>query len=125
MLLTNLLYYYSAEKLDNLLTAVQRDHEHISQLEERKIRDDAAREEAKRKEKAIQEEKLRQERIKAEEEVLSSCMSIDSSFWFCDIMLHDYCSLMLLNIYLVTLIPYLPSISSSTMDLLALKGCVA
>ncbi|KAK6160347.1 hypothetical protein DH2020_003728 [Rehmannia glutinosa] len=54
--------------LDNHLTAVQRDHEHISQLEERKIRDDAAREEAKRKEKAFQEEKLRQERIKVEEE---------------------------------------------------------
>ncbi|KAI3467618.1 hypothetical protein Pfo_024280 [Paulownia fortunei] len=57
-----------AEALDNHLTAVQRDHEHISQLEERRIRDDAAREEAKRKEKALQEEKLRQERIKAEEE---------------------------------------------------------
>ncbi|KAK6139185.1 hypothetical protein DH2020_027064 [Rehmannia glutinosa] len=57
-----------AEALDNHLTAVQRDHEHISQLEERKIRDDAAREEAKRKEKAFQEEKLRQERIKVEEE---------------------------------------------------------
>ncbi|KAK6160293.1 hypothetical protein DH2020_003674 [Rehmannia glutinosa] len=54
--------------LDNHLTAVQRDHEHISQLEERRIRDDAAREEAKRKEKAFQEEKLRQERIKVEEE---------------------------------------------------------
>ncbi|KAL3649821.1 hypothetical protein CASFOL_006224 [Castilleja foliolosa] len=58
-----------AEALDNHLTAVQRDHEHISQLEERKIRDDAAREEAKRKEKFLQEEKLRQERNKAEEEV--------------------------------------------------------
>ncbi|GFQ00684.1 protein gle1 [Phtheirospermum japonicum] len=58
-----------AEALDNHLTAVQRDHEHMSQLEERKIRDDAAREEAKRKEKALQEEKLRQERNKAEEEV--------------------------------------------------------
>ncbi|KAG8366005.1 hypothetical protein BUALT_Bualt17G0031100 [Buddleja alternifolia] len=57
-----------AEALDNHLTAVQRDHEHISQLEERRIRDDAAREEAKRKEKALQEEKMRQERIKAEEE---------------------------------------------------------
>ncbi|KAL8037818.1 hypothetical protein ABFX02_11G062600 [Erythranthe guttata] len=57
-----------AEALDNHLTAVQRDHEHISQLEERKIRDDAAREDAKRKEKALQEEKIRQERIKAEEE---------------------------------------------------------
>ncbi|KAL8504224.1 hypothetical protein ACS0TY_022818 [Phlomoides rotata] len=57
-----------AEALDNHLTTVQRDHEHISQIEERKIRDDAAREEAKRKEKAIQEEKLRQERIRVEEE---------------------------------------------------------
>ncbi|KAK4429755.1 protein GLE1 [Sesamum alatum] len=57
-----------AEALDNHLTAVQRDHEHISQQEERRIRDDAAREEAKRKEKALQEEKLRQEKIKAEEE---------------------------------------------------------
>ncbi|GER36515.1 nucleoporin GLE1 [Striga asiatica] len=57
-----------AEALDNHLTAVQRDHEHISQLEEKRIRDDAARVEAKRKEKAIQEEKMRQERIKAEEE---------------------------------------------------------
>lgn len=56
-----------AEALDNHLTAVQRDHEHISQLEERRIRDDMAREEAKRREKAIQEQ-MRQERIKAEEE---------------------------------------------------------
>ncbi|KAL1565228.1 protein GLE1-like isoform X4 [Salvia divinorum] len=57
-----------AEALDNHLTVVQRDHEHISQLEERRIRDDMARAEAKRREKAIQEEKTRQERIKAEEE---------------------------------------------------------
>ncbi|KZV17800.1 hypothetical protein F511_01609 [Dorcoceras hygrometricum] len=57
-----------AEALDNHLTAVQRDHEHISQLEEKRIRDDAARAEAKRKEKALKEEKIRQERIKAEEE---------------------------------------------------------
>lgn len=64
------LNYWSAEALDNHLTAVQRDHEHISLLEERKIRDDMARAEAKRREKAIQEEKLQQERIKAEEEVL-------------------------------------------------------
>lgn len=71
-----LLHYFSAEALDNHLTTVQRDHEHISQIEERKIRDDAAREEAKRKEKAIQEEKLRQERIRVEEEVISSCISI-------------------------------------------------
>ncbi|XP_060214060.1 mRNA export factor GLE1 isoform X2 [Lycium barbarum] len=58
-----------AEALDDLLTAVQRDHEHKSQIEERKIRDDAAREEAKRKEKALQEEKARQERIRAEAKV--------------------------------------------------------
>ncbi|KAK4377568.1 hypothetical protein RND71_003864 [Anisodus tanguticus] len=56
----------SAEALDDHLTAVQRDHEHKSQIEERNIRDDAAREEAKRKEKALQEEKARQERIRAE-----------------------------------------------------------
>lgn len=78
--LTSLLYF-SAEALDNHLTAVQRDHEHISQIEERKIRDDAAREEAKRKEKTIQEEKLRQERIKIEEEVLS-CISIAMCSFF-------------------------------------------
>ncbi|XP_073039019.1 mRNA export factor GLE1-like [Primulina eburnea] len=57
-----------AEALDNHLTAVQRDHEHISQLEEKRIRDDAAREEAKWKEKALIEEKIRQEMIKVEEE---------------------------------------------------------
>lgn len=67
-----LLNYGSAEALDNHLTVVQRDHEHISQLEEKRIRDDAAREEAKRKEKALIEEKIRQEGIKAEEEVLSA-----------------------------------------------------
>lgn len=55
-----------AEALDNHLTAVQRDHEHKSQIEERKIRNDAASEEAKRKEKALQEEKIRQEKAKAE-----------------------------------------------------------
>lgn len=57
-----------AEALDNHLTAVQRDHELRSQIEERKIRNDAAYEEAKRKEKALQEEKLRQEKAKAESE---------------------------------------------------------
>ncbi|KAH6827731.1 hypothetical protein C2S53_015405 [Perilla frutescens var. hirtella] len=50
-----------AEALDNHLTAVQRDHEHMSQLEERRIRDDMAREEAKRREKAIQEQMRRKE----------------------------------------------------------------
>lgn len=58
-----------AEALDDHLTAVQRDHEHKSQIEERRIRDDAAREEAKRKEKALLEEKARQERIRAEAKV--------------------------------------------------------
>ncbi|KAH7570391.1 hypothetical protein JRO89_XS05G0099400 [Xanthoceras sorbifolium] len=58
----------SAEALDNHLTAVQRDHELKSQIEERKIRSDAAYEEAKRKEKALQEEKLRQEKAKVEAE---------------------------------------------------------
>ncbi|CAK9180536.1 unnamed protein product, partial [Ilex paraguariensis] len=57
-----------AEALDNHLTAVQRDHEYRSQIEERKIRDDAALEEAKKKEKTLQEEKLRQEKINAEAE---------------------------------------------------------
>ncbi|KAH7857708.1 hypothetical protein Vadar_015617 [Vaccinium darrowii] len=52
------------EALDNHLTAVQRDHEHRSQLEERRIRDDAAIEEAKRREKALLEEKLRQEKAR-------------------------------------------------------------
>ncbi|XP_009629539.1 mRNA export factor GLE1 isoform X1 [Nicotiana tomentosiformis] len=58
-----------AEALDDHLTAVQRDHEHRSQIEERRIRDDAAREEAKRKEKALHEEKARQEMIRAEAKV--------------------------------------------------------
>ncbi|KAG5604823.1 hypothetical protein H5410_026315 [Solanum commersonii] len=58
-----------AEALDDHLTTVQRDHEHRSQIEERRIRDDAASEEAKRKEKALQEEKARQERLRAETKV--------------------------------------------------------
>ncbi|KAK1578931.1 hypothetical protein Q3G72_034255 [Acer saccharum] len=57
-----------AEALDNHLTAVQRDHELKSQIEERKIRSDAAYEEVKRKERALVEEKLRQEKAKAETE---------------------------------------------------------
>nr|POE66980.1 protein gle1 [Quercus suber] len=57
-----------AEALDNHLTTVQRDHELRSQIEERRIRSDAAYEEAKRKEKASHEEKLRQEKAKAESE---------------------------------------------------------
>ncbi|XP_030510976.1 mRNA export factor GLE1 isoform X2 [Cannabis sativa] len=57
-----------AEALDNHLTAIQRDHELRSQIEERKIRSDAAYEGAKRKEKALLEEKLRQEKAKAKAE---------------------------------------------------------
>lgn len=57
-----------AEALDNHLTAVQREHELKSQIEERRLRSDAAYEEAKRKEKALQEERLRQEKAKAEAE---------------------------------------------------------
>ncbi|OVA20560.1 GLE1-like [Macleaya cordata] len=58
-----------AEALDNHLIAVQRNHEHRSQIEERRIRNDAAAfEEAKRKEKSLQEEKARQEKAKAEAE---------------------------------------------------------
>ncbi|EEF47610.1 Nucleoporin GLE1, putative [Ricinus communis] len=57
-----------AEALDNHLTSIQRDHELKSQIEERKIRSDAAHEEARRKEKALQEERLRQERARAEAE---------------------------------------------------------
>ncbi|XP_062076184.1 mRNA export factor GLE1-like [Humulus lupulus] len=58
----------SVKALDNHLTAIQRDHELRSQIEERKIRSDAAYEGAKRKEKALLEEKLRQEKAKAEAE---------------------------------------------------------
>ncbi|KAF8040744.1 hypothetical protein BT93_B2846 [Corymbia citriodora subsp. variegata] len=57
-----------AEALDNHLTAIQRDHELKSQIEEKKIKSDAAYEEARRKEKALYEEKLRQEKAKAEAE---------------------------------------------------------
>ncbi|XP_073099684.1 mRNA export factor GLE1 [Elaeis guineensis] len=57
-----------AEVLDKHLSAIQRDHEQRSQIEERRIRDDAALEEAKRREKALHEEKVRQERAKAEAE---------------------------------------------------------
>ncbi|XP_004502381.1 mRNA export factor GLE1 [Cicer arietinum] len=56
-----------AEALDNHLTAVQRDRELRSQIEERKIRNDAAYEEAKRK-VALQEERQQQEKAKAEAE---------------------------------------------------------
>lgn len=59
----------SAEVLDRHLSAIQRDHWQRSQIEEQRIRVDAALEEAKRKEKALHEEKMRQERAKAEAEV--------------------------------------------------------
>ncbi|XP_058074958.1 mRNA export factor GLE1 isoform X2 [Magnolia sinica] len=55
-----------AEALESHLSAVQRDHQQISLIEERRIRSDA--EEAKRKETALLEEKARQERAKAEAE---------------------------------------------------------
>lgn len=64
-LVDNLCVTCSAEDLDKYLTGVQRKHEHRSQIEERRIRDDAAIEDAKRR----QEEKLRQEKMKAEAEV--------------------------------------------------------
>ena len=67
LLAYTLFYFCSAEALDNHLTDVQRHHEYKSQIEEKKIRDDAAIEEAKRKQKALQEEKVRQEKMKAEE----------------------------------------------------------
>ncbi|CAK7332495.1 unnamed protein product [Dovyalis caffra] len=57
-----------AEALDNHLTAIQQDHELKSQIEERRIRSDAAHEEARRKERALQEERLRQERARARAE---------------------------------------------------------
>ncbi|RAL38792.1 hypothetical protein DM860_013473 [Cuscuta australis] len=55
-----------AEALDDHLIAVQRDHEHRSQIEERRIRDDAAHEEAKRREKALKEEQAALEKNRAE-----------------------------------------------------------
>ncbi|RWR79155.1 protein GLE1 [Cinnamomum micranthum f. kanehirae] len=55
-----------AEALDSHLSVVKRDHEQISQIEEHRIRADAAFEDAKRKEKALQEEKARQEKAKAD-----------------------------------------------------------
>ncbi|XP_050204269.1 mRNA export factor GLE1 [Mercurialis annua] len=57
-----------AEALDNHLTSIQRDHELKSQVEERRLRSDAAQEDAKRKEKALQEERIRQERVRVEAE---------------------------------------------------------
>ncbi|PIA64499.1 hypothetical protein AQUCO_00100165v1 [Aquilegia coerulea] len=63
-----------AEALDNHLNTIQRNHEQKSQLEERKLRNDAANEEAKRKEREriFQEEKARQEKAKKEAEAVKS-----------------------------------------------------
>ncbi|KAL0925410.1 hypothetical protein M5K25_003735 [Dendrobium thyrsiflorum] len=58
-----------AEILDSHLSILQRNHEQRSQIEERRIRDDATLEEAKRKEKALIDERLSQEKAKAEAEV--------------------------------------------------------
>ncbi|KAK4760482.1 hypothetical protein SAY87_005375 [Trapa incisa] len=55
-----------AEALDSHLTAIQQEYVLKSQIEERRIRNDAAHEEAKRK--ALYEEKLQQEKAKAEAE---------------------------------------------------------
>lgn len=59
----------SVEAYGKHLSAVKRDREEIFQIEEDRIRTDAAFEEAKRKEKALQEEKAQQEKAKAEAEV--------------------------------------------------------
>lgn len=60
------MFLFSAEALDSHLTAIQREHEIKSQIEERKIRSE---EEARRRERAHQEEKIRQEKARAEAEV--------------------------------------------------------
>ncbi|EOA39933.1 hypothetical protein CARUB_v10008625mg [Capsella rubella] len=57
-----------AEALDTHLTAIQREHEIKSQIEERKIRSE---EEARRRERAHQEEKIRQEKARVEAEMLA------------------------------------------------------
>ncbi|CAH8273131.1 unnamed protein product [Arabidopsis lyrata] len=57
-----------AEALDTHMSAVQREHEIKSQIEERIIRSEEAQEEAKKRERANQEEKIRQE--KGEKEVI-------------------------------------------------------
>ncbi|KAK2968632.1 hypothetical protein RJ640_030712 [Escallonia rubra] len=72
-----------AEELDNHLTAVQRDREHRSQIEEKRIRDDAAHEEAKRKQKAVEkaqqeaEEARRQAEKKLAEEAKRAALAAD------------------------------------------------
>ncbi|BBG92900.1 Mnd1 family protein [Prunus dulcis] len=54
-----------AEALNNHLTAVQRDHEVRSQIEERKIRIDAAYEDAKRKEKSLQDKNELKQKLRS------------------------------------------------------------
>ncbi|KAK3026051.1 hypothetical protein RJ639_042543 [Escallonia herrerae] len=72
-----------AEELDNHLTAVQRDREHRSQIEEKRIRDDAALEETKRKQKAVEkaqqeaEEARRQAEKKLAEEAKRAALAAD------------------------------------------------
>lgn len=93
------------------MTAVQRDRELRSQIEERKIRSDAAYEEAKRKEKALQEEKLRQEKAKVESEVCWLDLSVLSCFpgkFFVNLQasfVHD----ILIDIFWYALLSYLVS----------------
>lgn len=57
-----------AEACDNHLSAVQRDHQQRSQIEERRIRKEAAVEEARKREKEARENKERQEKARAEAE---------------------------------------------------------
>ncbi|XP_039132789.1 protein GLE1-like isoform X2 [Dioscorea cayenensis subsp. rotundata] len=57
-----------AEMTDSHLSAIQRVHEQRCQIEERRIREDAATEEARRKEISLLEEKVQQEKAKAETE---------------------------------------------------------
>ncbi|XP_078434899.1 nucleoporin GLE1-like protein isoform X2 [Wolffia australiana] len=55
-----------AEAFDSHLSRIQRDHEQRSQIEERRIKDDAALEELKKREKALQEARLHQAKVEAE-----------------------------------------------------------
>lgn len=71
-----------AEALDSHLSVVKRDHEQISQIEEHRIRTDAAFEEAKRKEKALQEENARQEKARQEKAKAEAAAVITVSSYF-------------------------------------------
>lgn len=71
-----LVYYCSAEALDSHLSLIQRDHEQRSQIEERRIKDDAALEEAKKREKALHEARVYQAKLEAE-------VSIGKCFFAC------------------------------------------